>query len=126
MARDIPGLFNRGGVYCADDDGLKGKRRIKMEKERQAEFDKFKMEGIEWLYSGKGNVLDGCLATSSHADIKLIGAWMAYWWGRDKAERYTVSPSRGHSYKIGSPQVLYVTVSNPKDHREGVKPIYKD
>jgi hypothetical protein len=102
-----------------------------MEKERQAEFDKFKMEGIAWLnWDSKTrpqpSILDGCLATSSHADIKLIGAWMAYWWGRDKAERYTVAPSRGHSYKIGSPQVLYVTVSDSRDHREGVKPIYKD
>ena len=91
-----------------------------MKKERQVEFDGFKKEGIEWFYSGKGNVLDGCLATSSHADIKLIGAWMCYWFGRDRAEKYAIAPSRGQTYRIDSPEKLIVRVINPKDHREGV------
>jgi hypothetical protein len=99
--------------------------------DRKVEFRGFKKEGIDWLYwdsktRPQPSILDGCIATSSHADIKLIGAWMAYWWGKDKAEKYDVAPSRGHSYKIDSPQVLYVTITNPKDHREGVKPIFKD
>ena len=101
---------------------------MKMSQQADAmrEYQKSKMEGINWLYGPPSDILRGCLATSTHADIKLIGAWMAYWWGRERAERYNVRPSRGSTYIIDCPEKIKVRVVNPVDHRGGVIRINSD
>jgi hypothetical protein len=68
---------------------------------------------------------DGALPTSSNGDIHLIGAWVAYHEGVNKALTYAVWPSRGHSYALTDTagNRRYVVVTNPRDHRDGVKVI---
>ena len=106
-------------------------RKMSQQADAMREYQKSKMEGINWLYGPPSDILrglyqGGCLATSTHADIKLIGAWMAYWWGRERAERYNVRPSRGRTYIIDCPEKIKVRVVNPVDHRGGVIRINSD
>ena len=97
-------------------------RKMSQQADAMREYQESKMEGINWLYGPPSDILRGCLATSTHADIKLIGAWMAYWWGRERAERYNVRPSRGRTYIIDCPEKIKVRVVNPVDHRGGRNP----
>lgn len=62
------------------------------------------------------------LPTSTNADVFLIRSHIAYWAGSREAERMTISPSRGHSYKIqaGRGEKMIVRIVDHFDHREGV------
>lgn len=60
----------------------------------------------------------GVVATSTWADIMLIRSHIAYWSGSQEAERATITPSRGHSYRVNKEVVVKIT--NTYDHRDGV------
>lgn len=61
------------------------------------------------------------LATSTSADIVLIRSHIAYWAGNTVAEKATIKPSRGHSYRITSNHGdVIVKIADHFDHREGV------
>ena len=67
----------------------------------------------------------GLLATSENADIALIRSWIAYWAGEDAADRASIRPSRGHSYRIANyghhdKDDVIVTIADHYDHRNGV------
>lgn len=65
----------------------------------------------------------GLLATSTNADIVLIRSHLAYHGGARAAERATIRPSRGHTYRIdgmhGENNVI-VKIVDYSDHRAGV------
>ena len=69
--------------------------------------------GMRDLYA-----LLGLLATSTAATTVLIRSHIAYWCGRAAAERATIKPSRGHSYKVNGRQI--VRIVDYYDHRKGV------
>jgi hypothetical protein len=63
------------------------------------------------------------IETSTNGDIRLIGAWMAYHEGVERALLHTVWPSRGHSYALvdtaGNKRI--VRVIRCHDHRNGIE-----
>lgn len=65
-------------------------------------------------------------ATSTAADTLAIRSHIAYWSGCRVAESVAILPSRGSSYKVrrGGPKgdvLAVVRVTDPADHREGVR-----
>lgn len=63
----------------------------------------------------------GVIPTSTAADVFLIRSHIAYHSGRTLAERVTIKPSRGHSYRVTGGHVpLVVRITDHYDHRNGV------
>lgn len=67
----------------------------------------------------------GLIPTSTNADIALIRSWIAYWQGESAADRASIRPSRGHSYRIAlygrhDAEDTIVRISDYYDHRNGV------
>jgi hypothetical protein len=65
----------------------------------------------------------GLLPTSTNADIFLIRSHIAYWTGSQAAERVTIRPSRGHTYRVTGPYIgnaLVIRITDHYDHRNGV------
>jgi hypothetical protein len=61
------------------------------------------------------------LPTSMNADVILIRSHVAYWSGLNIAERATIKPSRGHSYRVKSNGVdRIVRIKDYYDHRNGI------
>ncbi len=60
----------------------------------------------------------GLMPTSTNADVCLIRSHIAYHSGSAAAERATIAPSRGHSYRINGETVVRIT--DHYDHRDGV------
>ncbi len=58
------------------------------------------------------------IPTSPNADAVLIRSHIAYHSGSVKAERATIAPSRGHSYRVNGDTI--VRIVNYYDHRNGV------
>ena len=70
----------------------------------------------------------GMLATSENADIALIRSHIAYHAGSRPAERASIKPSRGHSYRVSMYGAhdkfdLIVRITDHYDHRNGVSGI---
>lgn len=68
--------------------------------------------------------LIGAVATSTVADTALILSHIAYHSGQAEAERVTVKPSRGHSYRVTGGRLkanAVVRITDHFDHRNGVK-----
>jgi hypothetical protein len=65
----------------------------------------------------------GIIETSINADIRLIGAWVAYHEGVDRALCHAIWPSRGNYYALVDTEgrKRIVTVVDTHDHRMGVK-----
>ena len=67
--------------------------------------------------------------TSTNGDIMLIRSHIAYWQGKERAERAVIKPSRGHSYTVrtsalpGAYKVI-VRISDYYDHRNGVHEVF--
>jgi hypothetical protein len=57
-------------------------------------------------------------ATSTNGDTALIRSHIAYHSGIATAERATIKPSRGHSYRINGDHIVKIT--DHYDHRNGV------
>ena len=67
----------------------------------------------------------GVLPTSINADTTLIRSHIAYWSGAMKAEKASIKPSRGNSYRIAmygehDKSDLIVKISDYYNHRDGV------
>lgn len=72
----------------------------------------------------------GLLPTSTNADVVLIRSHIAYWSGSQVAERVSIRPSRGRSYRVSEERRRHlvgrlekdviVGISDHFDHREGV------
>ncbi len=60
----------------------------------------------------------GLIPTSTNADTVLIRSHIAYWSGSKEAERATIKPSRGHSYRVNGSVI--VRIADHYDHRDGV------
>lgn len=57
-------------------------------------------------------------ATSDNGNTLLIRSHIAYWSGTAAAERATIKPSRGHSYRVNGATIVRIT--DHHDHRNGV------
>jgi hypothetical protein len=69
------------------------------------------------------------LPTSTAADTVLIRSHIAYWSGHAKADRASIKPSRGCSYRIAlygkhDKHDTIVKIRDYYDHREGVVGYY--
>lgn len=67
----------------------------------------------------------GVLPTSTNADITLIRSHIAYWSGHTKAEKASIRPSRGCSYRIAmygkhDKSDIIVKIRDYYDHRDGI------
>jgi hypothetical protein len=67
----------------------------------------------------------GVLPTSENADITLIRSHIAYWGGSIKAEKASIKPSRGYSYRVAmygkhDRDDIIVKIADYYDHRDGV------
>lgn len=62
------------------------------------------------------------IPTSTNADCALILSHIAYWSGLTEADKATVTPSRGHSYRVKQRfgADVIVRIADHYDHREGV------
>lgn len=58
------------------------------------------------------------IPTSTVADTALIRSHIAYWSSTDQADRATIAPSRGHSYRVN--KTVIVNITDHYDHRYGV------
>ena len=63
--------------------------------------------------------------TSTNGDVALIRSHIAYHCGQVRAERASIKPSRGHSYRVAmygehDKHDTIVRISDHYDHRNGV------
>lgn len=67
----------------------------------------------------------GVLPTSENADVALIRSHIAYWSGAVKAEKASIKPSRGCSYRVAmyghhDKTDIILKIRDYYDHRDGV------
>lgn len=85
------------------------------------EFERLDMRGY---YRARG-----VYPTSTDGDTELIRSHVAYWAGLKAAERVSIKPSRGHSYRValngthGSDDTI-VRITDYYEHRYGVVGLY--